>query len=144
MTTLHLPTILSDPPPRDEPGPTRDEDLQSARSAPAKRDWNAVIDNCLIEWGRDTDGSCFRDEEEDFVPPTPHALHLAACRVAPTMRDAGLPAPLHVVPDGNGGLSFEFEPQDRTWFASLDIGGEGSVELLVFDEGRLIFRERQG
>ena len=98
-----------------------------------KEDWNRFIDTCLIEWGRDTTAL----EDEDFVPPSREIIGLAY-DVAMFFLNKGVVPPTRVVPDGEGGISFERTEGELS--VSLNINADKSVELLTFDNCRL--RER--
>ena len=76
-----------------------------------------MIDDYLIEWG-----------------PSEAIIRLAG-QIAMVLRDNGAAAPLRVVPDGEGGISFERRSGD--WFESLDILEGGSIELTTFKDCRL-------
>ena len=49
-------------------------------------------------------------------------------------------APLRVVPDGEGGISFE--RRDEIRFQSLDVLQDGSIELHTFRDCRLVSKVR--
>ncbi len=100
-----------------------------------KKGWDGFIDSPLVEWGRDTTAL----EDEDFVPPNPDVINLA-CKVAMSFRDEGIVAPTRVVPDGEGGISFE-RVEDKI-SESLNIYADKSIELLTFDDCRLRDRRR--
>jgi len=102
-----------------------------------RRGWQRVIDDYLVEWGRNPD----QLEDEDLAAPSSKSLQFA-CNLAMDMRDQGLPAPLRVVPDGEGGVSFE--RRDGAWFQSLDVLEDGSIELVTFKDYRVVSRESIG
>ena len=95
--------------------------------------WETIIDQYLVEWGRDP--SVLMDE--DFVPPSIAIIH-KACQVARGLRDDGAPPPLRVVPDGEGGISFE--RRAGSCFQSLNILEDGSIEILTFEDSKLVCR----
>lgn len=78
-------------------------------------------------------------EDEGFVPPNPEVIGLA-CEVALHLRNEAWDPPTSIVPDGEGGISFERVEGAR--FASLNIYADQSVELLNFDDCRLRSRRR--
>lgn len=111
-----------------------------ASDSPNKNDpcyiaWQQIIDNQLIEWGRDS----FTFDEEDFEDPTKKSIDIAIDQ-AIRFRDSCQPKPLRVVPDGEGGIVFERRSGRR--FETLEISHDGSIEHNIFDDCRLI-RTRQ-
>ena len=112
-----------------------DEVASPSVSARWKRGWEKVIDNYLVEWGADP--SVLVDEE--FVPPSKEIIGLAY-QWAKDRCEAGWSPPLRVVPDGEGGISFENQVGSR--FQSLNIRADKTVELLTFDDCRLVAREK--
>jgi len=65
--------------------------------------WIRIIDNVLVEWGRDA-GSL---QDDEVTVPSRHAI-ARAIELAQALRQAGLPAPARVAPDGDGGIVFEY------------------------------------
>ena len=97
-----------------------------AREAERNRaGWQVMIDERLVEWGRNPN----QFDEEDFVAPDAEVLE-RACRIAMCWRDDGWPAPLRVVPDGEGGIAFE--RRSGSVFEALTINSDGTTELVVF------------
>jgi len=92
--------------------------------------WQRMIDDFLIEWGRNPQ----QLQEDDIDAPTVAAIQ-KAIDIARKCRDNGVAAPLRVVPDGEGGIAFECH--DGDYFLSLDIFGNGLVELATFRDCRL-------
>lgn len=97
--------------------------------------WQRIIDDFLIEWGKDP--STLDDEE--IVPPSREIIH-AASQVAIALRDGGEPAPLRVVPDGDGGIAFEYRSEG--WFRSLSICEDGWIELVHLVDCQEVSRRR--
>jgi hypothetical protein len=117
---------------------TRAADVQSLAVTTDPREenrdeWDAVIDRKLIEWGRDPAAL----EDDDLVPPSREAIG-AAINLVRQLRDQGLPAPMRVIPNGDGGIVF------KRWKGSLlerlEVYDDGSIAYATFDGGRLIFR----
>ena len=106
------------------------EETQKRREA-----WDSIIDRYLVEWGRDASAL----EDEGFIPPGLEVVNLA-CQVAMEFRDEGLPPPIRVAPDGEGGLAFE--RVDGKVSESLNIYADQTIELLTFDDCRLSGRHR--
>jgi len=93
--------------------------------------WRSVIDNYLVDWGQDPG----RLEDDGIVPPSGIAVN-AACTVALLLRDQAIPAPLRVVPTGDGGIVFEWELGAA--FYTLEVEQDGTIELSSFSDGRHI------
>lgn len=97
--------------------------------------WETIIDHLLINWGRNPRLL----EDEDSEPPSLDIILLAR-RFAQWMRSAGMPAPRRVVPDPNGGITFEH--WNGPTFETYEIGADGSIEYLAFVSSRLTSRAR--
>ena len=95
--------------------------------------WQQLINQQLIEWGRDAG----QFEDEGVEPPT-RATVQRAIDVARKLSDAGLPAPNSVVPDANGGIVFERREKDCV--AVIHVWDDGMVEYQRFHGTRLIER----
>ena len=96
--------------------------------------WQKVIDDQLIEWGKDPS----QFEDDGIEVPSGESIR-RAYDVARRMHDAGVPPPLRVVPDGDGGITFE--RQDGPVFQTIEIADDGSVEGIVFENSRLVSRQ---
>lgn len=103
---------------------------QSLASSEANREgWQRLIDDYLIEWGRDPSQLA----DEDLIPPSEDMIRYAS-RIAIALRNAGWPPPLRVVPDGEGGITFERRTGDV--FESLEILANETIELSTFKDCR--------
>jgi hypothetical protein len=102
-----------------------------------RKRWDEIIDRVLIEWGKDATG--LADPDEGILAPTPQSIRTAN-RLAIWMRDHQLPPPGSVVPDGEGGVSFERSANNE--FQSLDVHADCSIEMLTFRDCHLIARIR--
>jgi hypothetical protein len=118
-----------------ETGAATDELLSRCEPDEERLAWDEVIDYRLIEWGRDPS----QLDDENFQAPSLEIISLA-CRVAREMRAAGLPAPLRVVPNGDGGITFEHKA--GRVFETIEIDEDGSIELVTFADSKLVFRQR--
>lgn len=103
--------------------------------ASARAIWDDLIDNKLIEWGRNPSAL----EDDDFVSPTSEVIN-EACALALEMRNANCPPPLRICPDGDGGICFERKV--GKWFESLELSVDGKVELSTFYDCNLVRRQR--
>jgi hypothetical protein len=99
--------------------------------------WTALIDSRLIEWGR----NLAELKRPDFEPPTGEAVR-AATVFAFNLRDSNSPPPTHLVPDGEGGISFEFRQGNAV--IAIDVCADGSAETLEFKDCRLVQRKQLG
>lgn len=121
-----------------ETGTTVETLATDARNVDAiKEGWQCLIDYFLVEWGKDP--LQLEDQEEGIVAPSRRAIQIA-CNLARFMRDEEEPAPTRVVPDGDGGISFE--RHDADLFFSLDIHADLTVELVTFRDCQLVSRRR--
>ena len=110
-----------------------DTGLASRKEAEAARKkWNDVIDNQLVEWGKAPHLLAALDE--GFEPPSAWAIN-EACRTARDLRDIGCLAPLAVVVNGSGGICFEWRGEELS--VTLKIQDEVS-EVLMFRDCRLV------
>jgi hypothetical protein len=97
--------------------------------------WRAVISGPLTDWARDPS----RLEDEGIEPPTPESIDRAA-EVARELCAAGLAAPQRVAATGDGGIVFA--RQEEASFSNIEVARDGSVELTVFRDSRLVSRQR--
>lgn len=110
--------------------------IPTAERAANRRGWQSIIDTRLIEWGRDPGVLA----DEGVTVPS-RAIVARACEVAMFLRDQGdVPPPLRVVPSPDGGIALE--RWTGTFFETLEICDDGSVELTAFDGGRLVLNSR--
>lgn len=100
-----------------------------------RQQWQAVLDHWLLEWAQDPS----RLEDEGTVVPSGDILRLA-CQVASELRDAGVPSPQRVAATGDGGIVFV--RQADALLSTLEIDADGSIELTVFRDSRLVSRQR--
>lgn len=99
-----------------------------------RQGWQDVIDKKLIEWGRDPSQLA----DEDVVPPSRELVHLAS-EFATRCRDEGVPPPNRVVPNGDGGITFErWHDLD---FHTIEILRDRSIDAVYYRDCRLIARE---
>ena len=97
--------------------------------------WQHVIDRQLKEWQRDLS----QLEDEGVEVPSAEILPVVA-EVAATLRDHGVDPPLRVVPNGEGGVVFEW--RDSPYFWSLEVEQVGSLVLSIFRNSRLVSRHQ--
>jgi hypothetical protein len=98
-----------------------------------RSDWQSVIDQKLIEWGRDP-GQLAEDE---LIPPTRAAV-ARAVKIARDLRDREWPPPLRAVPDGDGGVVLE--RWAGPWSAAFEIDSQGGVQFVVSIDGKVTRR----
>lgn len=137
MSILDSPEILSGNPwPRISTTAVDDTELVSGHASNTEAAaWCRFIDYTLIEWGRNPGAL----EDDDFVPPSRETI-TSACQLAKDFRDRGLAAPDRVMPDGDGGVCFE--RGDRSALEVLYVHDDQTIELLVFENCKLVERRR--
>jgi hypothetical protein len=94
--------------------------------------WERVIDQKLNDWASDPDQLA----DDGILPPSPQSIAMAS-QIARLMRARGFAPPTSVVPDGDGGISFE-RAHGRI-FEKIEIEGS-SIEYLLFEDCRLCHR----
>ena len=109
---------------------TRDYGREDA----ARDAWQNLIDDQLIEWGRDPS----QLDDEGTEAPSKDTIQLAIW-LAGTLSQRGLPAPTRIVPDAHGGIVFELE--GKNVFESIRISPDANVEYCAFQNCRLVERE---
>lgn len=97
--------------------------------------WQRVIDGVLAEWGRKQQ---IRDEDGIEWPAA--AVVEAARRLASSLQNQGLCPPTRVVPNGEGGLVFEY--QHARELQTIEIEADGTIEVCRFKDAKLINRNR--
>ena len=109
-----------------------DESLVS--SASGRASWDQFIDNELLTWWQNP----ARFADDDFVPPSRDVIHLAI-QLASFCRDQGYLPPTRVLPDGDGGISFERRAANV--YEVFQVNPSLTIELLMFVDGRLALRK---
>ena len=94
--------------------------------------WRTVLDQ-FADWQRDPDQLA----DEGVEAPTSDVLAVAN-EVAEVLRDTGVEAPQHVVPNGDGGIVFRWRSGPQV--LSLELDGDGSVESYLLRGGKLVWR----
>ncbi|MDY7009861.1 MAG: hypothetical protein SVV80_03825 [Planctomycetota bacterium] len=136
MPTYSAAVLSGEPIPAFRPENVRDPDLVENEQIQRNRQaWVKFIDANLVEWGKDPTAL----EDEDFIPPSLDVINLA-CNVAVKLRNEGHVPPTRVIPDGEGGISFEWVEEDISH--SLNMYADQTAELLTFDDCRLRERRR--
>ena len=136
MTRLDTSVTISEPIRSPiETGAADESVLSSGELHQNRMGWQKVIDDRLIEWGKDPSRL-----EDDGIEAPSRPIIVLACRVARVMRDAGKPPPLRVVPDGDGGIAFEWK--DGPASHAIEIEEDGSIEMITFENYRLVSRQR--
>jgi len=112
---------------------TADSEALATSIAPTyAREWERIIDEKLVEWGREPAALA----EEDLYPPTPAAIQRAS-DIAMRYR-AEVSPPQRVIPDGDGGIILEWWNGSRS--NSIEIDGDGHAELVVLERGKVAYR----
>ena len=109
-----------------------DQELVSDWRRDAAPAWGSVIDQLLDWWGNPQELA-----DADFLPPSKKLIE-KVCRLAVDSRDRQLESPLRVVPDGDGGISFERRSGSR--FETINFHDDGSTEWLLFEDCKLVRR----
>ena len=110
------------------------------RSAEARIAWQRLIDEKLIEWGRHPEKF---EDEDGYKAPTADNL-VRATELVLYCRDQGVLPPLRMVPDGEGGIIFDWKSSSRPYHVVAQIHADGGMEMLLFHECKLLARNRIG
>jgi hypothetical protein len=107
-------------------------------SADDKDAWNKLTDETILEWGCSwTGGSHAGVNDGDLQWPARDVLSEAynlACR----MRDSAVPVPSNIVPNGEGGIVFEW--RRGPFFRVVEMGSDRSLEVRQFERSKLVLR----
>jgi hypothetical protein len=106
----------------------------AGNGAEFERRWEDVIHGRLAEWNRDP----VVLDDEGVEPPSREIIG-RAIRLAHYLSSRHVPAPQRIVPDGNGGIVFEWFQDSTT--ESIEISDEGTLEYLRFVGDRLAASE---
>ena len=128
-------TLITEPTRSVATGAAQDDSLATRPIERDRQAWRQIIDEKLIEWGRDP----LLLEEDDLIPPTREAIQVASW-LAMWLRDQGAPAPRRVVPDRDGGLVFERWKAEET--ETFMVSSEGGVELLLWLGSKIVESRR--
>lgn len=117
--------------------PTRvvKEEALASSSRIDKEGWRIVINEPLIDWGRDPS----QLEDEGIDAPSKSVIDFAN-QLALILRDEGSPAPNRVIPSGDGGIVFKWSTGNR--LETLEIHADYSIEFIVFHGSEIITRQK--
>jgi hypothetical protein len=107
-----------------------------AESTPSRDAWQVMIDRTLTRWI--CDSIALKNLEDDGIDAPSKEAMANARELAYYLRDAGLPAPLRIVPTGDGGVTFQYE--SGTDFDSIETDAGGKSEFFHFQHDRLVSR----
>ena len=119
------------------PAPT--EPAGSNTTADERNAWQRLIDEKLIEWGRHPEQ--FEDEDGYKAPRADNLVR--ATEFITFCRDHGVAPALRMAPDGEGGIVFDWK-NNPPYHVMMEIHADGGMELLVFDDCKLVVRNRIG
>jgi hypothetical protein len=103
------------------------EEEQAAR-------WTAIIDQKLIEWGRNSNNF----QAEGLIGPSNNAIQKALSLLR-YMRNSGWHLPSGVIPDGEGGIVFE--NRRGATYQRVEIDANGAMWLATFENCTLKSRD---
>jgi len=104
-------------------------------SSAAQVAWLQVIDGQLADWAKDP----HRLEDDGVEPPSGEIVRVAIV-IAIELRDADFPAPSRVAATGDGGIVFA--RQEGPLLSTIEVAADGTVELVVLKDARLLSRRR--
>ena len=130
---------FKNPSPIDAIGVTVDEP-KSISTREDRAAWQRLIDEKLIEWGRHPEQF---EDEDGYKAPTADNL-VRATELVAYCRDKGVAPPLRMASDGEGGIIFDWKNNRLPYHAVAQIHADGSMEMLVFHDCKLIERKRIG
>ena len=108
------------------------------RTNEARNAWQRLIDEKLIEWGRHPEQF---EDEDGYQAPAADVL-AQATRLVGYCRDHGVPPPLRMAPDGEGGIIFDWKDADPPLHLIAHIHRDGVMEMLEFLDCKLVVRKR--
>jgi hypothetical protein len=105
--------------------------LDYGRKDETFQEWQSVIEDQLVEWGKNP--SQFEDED---IQPLSNDTISAAIAVAKAFSMADFPPPTRVVPDADAGIVFEL--QHGPFFETFRLSADGSAQYCFFENARLV------
>ncbi|MGA2616646.1 MAG: hypothetical protein ABSF26_03490 [Thermoguttaceae bacterium] len=117
-----------------------EEELLLVRYASANnRDaWNELTDETIID--RFAQLALHPPVGEDDFEWPARDVWSEAYRLACKMRDEGVPVPSNIVPNGEGGIVFEW--RHGPFFDAVEFGKDRSLEFRRFKSAKLVLRDR--
>lgn len=113
-----------------EKTPLSDSDLKKINA----EGWRRTINEPLIDWGRDPS----QLEDEGIDPPS-REIVTRASQFAMFLRDQNVAPPDRVIPNGDGGIVFKRSVGE--YLETIEIGADGSIEIIVFRESEIVTRQ---
>lgn len=131
MTRLSNSSTISGPIMQKSNTHAADDEILSSSELENKRDaWNQIIEYKLIEWAVNPESI-----EEDGLEMPSREIITEACKFSKQMSREAIPAPISVVPNGDGGIVFEW--RDGHIFETIEIYADGLKEYCLFVNSRL-------
>lgn len=121
--------------PKSETSVMEEEILSYNEQEKIRSEWKNIIDHKLIEWGWQPE--IF--EEEGLVAILCQIIS-EACEFCDKQASRNTPAPLSVVPNGDGGIVFEWK--EGSYFRTIEFLADGSKEDCRFIDSKLKDRQR--
>ena len=115
-------------------GVAEDQSLASSFNK-AARQWEWWIDHRLLRWWESPSAL-----EDDGLKAPARTVLDTAIQQSSTWRDNGVPAPSSVVPDGDGGITFEW--RNGGFLSRVEILETLEVDLYIIRDGKLVQQHR--
>lgn len=113
-----------------------DEELASGSQSNESTKWDSIIDDYLIEWGSNP-GQIAVDDD---TPPSSELIH-RAIDIAKELKNQNFDAADRVVPNGDGGLTFEWFKENGFFFV-LELRKNNDIVVETYENGNLINEKR--
>ena len=109
--------------------------VNAERFEAARQEWDVSVLAKLTEWAENPE--LLRDE--GVIEPSLVSIHVAI-NVGTQLRNQEDPPPHRVVPNGDGGIAFEWWSSSKS--VTIEFFEDGEVEVARFADSKLISRDR--
>ena len=109
-----------------------DDSLVSSNAATKEQAWAQLIDHQLLDWALAPQ----RLGDGHFIAPSNTSLH-RALKLAQVLRNTDFDVPDRIVPNGNAGITFEWEA--GSVFHTFDVAENGTIEQTIFKDGAMMY-----
>jgi len=76
---------------------------------------------------------------DELDPPTLHS-QIVFGGIANVLDAMKIGDPSSIVPNGDGGICFEWHSKDRRYAISLEVMDDGKLDLVIFEDCKIVFR----